>query len=58
VSYEKKEGGFNRVFIFQTDDGKKIVAKVPFSLAGPRRLMTSSEVATTQYCMLEARRMV
>jgi hypothetical protein len=50
VSYEKKEGGFNRVFIFVTDTGKKIIAKIPFSLAGPRFLVTKSEVATNHYC--------
>ena len=49
VSYEKKEGGFNRVFLFVLDNGKRIVAKIPFSLAGPPRLATNSEVATIKY---------
>jgi hypothetical protein len=56
VSYDKKEGGFNRVFIFHTDNAQRLVAKLPFSLAGPRRLTTSSEVATIKYCMLFQRR--
>ncbi|OAG44962.1 hypothetical protein AYO21_00924 [Fonsecaea monophora] len=46
---EKKEGGFNRVFIFTTDNGQSIVARLPFALAGPPRLTTQSEVATIHY---------
>ncbi|KAJ5225025.1 hypothetical protein N7468_006250 [Penicillium chermesinum] len=46
---EKKEGGFNRVFIFTMDDGSRVVARLPFTLAGPARLATASEVATIQY---------
>jgi hypothetical protein len=51
ANYDKKEGGFNRVFIFTTDNAKRIVARLPFALAGPPRLRTSSEVATIKYCM-------
>jgi len=46
---DKKEGGFNRIFIFTTDNAKKIVARLPFRFAGPRRLTTNSEVATIKY---------
>jgi hypothetical protein len=49
TSYDKKEGGFNRVFIFHTDTAKRIVARLPFELAGPSRLTTNSEVATIKY---------
>lgn len=49
TSYDKKEGGFNRVFIFHTDNAKRIVARLPFALAGPPRLTTNSEVATIKY---------
>ncbi|KAF1960178.1 hypothetical protein CC80DRAFT_465850 [Byssothecium circinans] len=49
ASYDKMEGGFNRVFIFHTDNAKRIVARLPFALAGPPRLTTSSEVATIKY---------
>ena len=49
ISYEKKEGGFNRVFIFHTDNAKRVVARLPFALAGPQRLTTNSEVATIQF---------
>ena len=50
TSCEKIEGGSNRVFIFQTDDGNRLVAKLPFSVAGPPRYTTGSEVATVEYC--------
>ena len=49
TSYDKKEGGFNRVFIFYTDNAKRVVARLPFPLAGPSRLTTNSEVATIQF---------
>ncbi|KAH7348627.1 kinase-like domain-containing protein [Rhexocercosporidium sp. MPI-PUGE-AT-0058] len=49
TTYDKKEGGFNRVFIFTTDNAKRVVARLPFVLAGPPRLTTSSEVATIEY---------
>lgn len=51
LTFEKKEGGFNRVFVFKTNNEKKVVAKLPFTNAGPRQLTTRSEVATIQYCM-------
>ncbi|GMG29028.1 unnamed protein product [Aspergillus oryzae] len=43
---QKIEGGFNRVFIFHLNNAKRIVARLPFTLAGPARLTTASEVAT------------
>ncbi|KAJ5144279.1 hypothetical protein N7526_001787 [Penicillium atrosanguineum] len=46
---EKKEGGFNRVFIFTLDDDSRAVARLPFTFAGPAKLTTASEVATIQY---------
>ncbi|KAH9208983.1 kinase-like domain-containing protein [Leptodontidium sp. 2 PMI_412] len=49
IRYEKKEGGFNRVFILYLDNGERVVARVPFRIAGPRRLVTNSEVATMTY---------
>jgi len=52
LSYEKKEGGFNRVFIFKTNNMKVILAKLPFSNAGPAGLTTESEVATIKFCAL------
>ncbi|KAH9871746.1 hypothetical protein J1614_006002, partial [Plenodomus biglobosus] len=49
VRYEKKEGGFNRVFLLWLDNGARVVARVPYRIAGPRRLITNSEVATMAY---------
>jgi hypothetical protein len=49
VSCEKKEGGFNRVFIIEFDNGAKVVAKVPMQYAGPTSWTTMSEVATMRY---------
>lgn len=46
---DKKEGGFNRVFIFSLDNGERLVARIPFSIAGPSRYTVSSEVATIEY---------
>ena len=45
-SCDKKEGGFNRVFIFTTDNEKTAVARLPFGFTGPPSLTTNSEVAT------------
>ena len=49
ATYDKKEGGFNRVFIFTTDNAKRVIARLPFKLAGPPGLTTNSEVATIKY---------
>ena len=53
TSYEKKEGGYNRVFIFTCDNSRRVVARIPTSVAGPARLTTNSEVATISYSRLE-----
>lgn len=50
TGYEKKEGGFNRAFIFTMNDGKRVVARLPTRITGPPRLTTNSEVATIKYC--------
>ncbi|MCJ1245021.1 hypothetical protein MMC30_002222 [Trapelia coarctata] len=49
TSYEKVEGYCNRAFIFTLDNGRRIVARLPYSLSGPPRLTTNSEVATIRY---------
>lgn len=54
--YEKKEGGYNRVFVFTCDNGRRVVARLPTSVAGPARLTTNSEVATITYGKLETSR--
>ena len=50
ASYEKKEGGFNKVFIFTTDNGKRIVTRLSTRISDPPRLSIDSEVATITYC--------
>ena len=54
ASYEKKEGGYNKVFIFTMNDRSRVVARLPTSISGPPRLTTNSEVATIKYCQLRA----
>lgn len=49
MRYEKVEGNFNRAFIMHLDNNSKVVARIPFSVAGPARLTTNSEVATMSY---------
>jgi hypothetical protein len=48
-TFEKAESGFNRVFLFLMDNGTRIVARIPFRIAGPAGLTTNSEVATMAY---------
>lgn len=43
------EGGFNRVFLIQMDDGFEAVLKIPYHIAGPKHFATASEAATLQY---------
>lgn len=50
VKCEKREGGFNRVFLFTMDNGSCAVARTPTGITGPPRLTTNSEVATMTYC--------
>jgi hypothetical protein len=51
TAVEKNDGNNARVLIFSLDDGRKVevVAKLPTSVAGPKRLATNSEVATMEY---------
>ncbi|KAL6709562.1 hypothetical protein ACN47E_001497 [Coniothyrium glycines] len=49
VRQEKKEGSFNRAFLLHMDNGPCVVARIPFTVAGPQRLITNSEVATIAY---------
>ncbi|KAF2272072.1 uncharacterized protein EI97DRAFT_496856 [Westerdykella ornata] len=48
-SFEKKEGGFNRIFIFTMENSRQIVVKLPYTLAGPSGRNIRSEVATIKY---------
>ncbi|KAF7865797.1 hypothetical protein EAF04_005962 [Stromatinia cepivora] len=49
LSWEKKEGGFNKVLIFLLNNKTRIVARLPTRAAGPSVLPTNSEVATITY---------
>jgi hypothetical protein len=42
-------GTSNRVFEIHLDNGKQLVARLPFSIAGPAHLTTASEVATMRF---------
>lgn len=42
-------GGCNRVFLLGMDNGTEVIARNPFKNAGPRRLLTQSEVATMDF---------
>ncbi|PGH10605.1 hypothetical protein AJ80_07456 [Polytolypa hystricis UAMH7299] len=46
---EKMEGGFSKALLLQREDGSEVIAKIPFSIAGPRKYTTASEVAILQY---------
>ncbi|EFW19952.1 conserved hypothetical protein [Coccidioides posadasii str. Silveira] len=48
-SCEKLEGGFSKAFVMKTNNGRRVVAKFPMSVAGPATYVTNSEVATITY---------
>ncbi|TPX20163.1 hypothetical protein DIZ76_016051 [Coccidioides immitis] len=48
-SCQKLEGGFSRAFVITANDGRRVVAKFPTSVAGPATHVTNSEVATISY---------
>ncbi|KAI5899697.1 uncharacterized protein SCHCODRAFT_02661304 [Schizophyllum commune H4-8] len=54
VSFNKVQDGINnRVFDLKTDNGKEYIVKIPFPVAGPKHLLTASEVATLDYIRTE-----
>jgi hypothetical protein len=46
---EKIEGGFSKALLMSKEDGTEVVAKLPFSFAGPPKYLTASEAAVLQY---------
>ncbi|KAF2811522.1 uncharacterized protein BDZ99DRAFT_487255 [Mytilinidion resinicola] len=40
------EGGFNRVFVLELQDGFEMIAKIPYHIARPEYFATASEAAT------------
>ncbi|PYH75683.1 phosphotransferase enzyme family protein [Aspergillus uvarum CBS 121591] len=45
---EKIEGGFSKALLLTKENGDKVIAKLPFHIAGPAALTTASEVAVLQ----------
>ncbi|KAL0954812.1 hypothetical protein HGRIS_003757 [Hohenbuehelia grisea] len=43
------EGTYNKIFLLTLDNDRKVIARIPTTLAGPAHLVTSSEVATMDY---------
>ncbi|KAK2731594.1 Phosphotransferase enzyme [Onygenales sp. PD_40] len=43
------EGGFNRVFLLDLEDGFQAIAKIPYPIAVPKHYATASEAATLQF---------
>lgn len=48
---EKLEGGYNRVFVFELQDGRRVIARLPFAAAGRKDVLVGTEVATMAFCM-------
>ncbi|KAH9871625.1 hypothetical protein J1614_005880 [Plenodomus biglobosus] len=46
---EKMEGGFSKALLMSKEDGSEVVAKLPFSIAGPSKYLTAPEAAILQY---------
>lgn len=46
---DKMEGGFSKALIMRKEDGSEVVAKIPFSIAGPPKYTTASEVAVLTF---------
>ncbi|KAJ3502265.1 hypothetical protein NMY22_g18643 [Coprinellus aureogranulatus] len=54
TSFEKMgEGLMNRVFLLRLDNGRELVARIPFPVSGPKHYTTASEVATMDYVRSE-----
>lgn len=43
------EGGFNKVFLLRTKNGREVIARIPTPVAGPPHYTTASEVATMEF---------
>jgi hypothetical protein len=46
---EKFEGGFSKALFMRKEDGREIIVKIPFPIAGPPNYTTASEVAVLHY---------
>ncbi|KAF2240280.1 hypothetical protein BU26DRAFT_470903 [Trematosphaeria pertusa] len=52
---DKMEGGFSKALIMRKEDGSEVVAKIPFSIAGPPKYTTASEVAVLKFISTHTR---
>ncbi|KAJ5102220.1 hypothetical protein NUU61_004442 [Penicillium alfredii] len=43
------EGGFNKIFLLATDDGREDIARIPIPIAGSPHYTTAREVATINF---------
>lgn len=50
ASWSKQDGHISRTLIFHTDNGKRLVVRLPTPAAGPAGRNVNSEVATIKYC--------
>ncbi|KAL5041130.1 hypothetical protein BDW71DRAFT_213297 [Aspergillus fruticulosus] len=50
--FKLSEGGFNRLFQATFNDGKQIIARIPYPSTGPEHYAVASEVATLNYLRL------
>jgi hypothetical protein len=48
-NYSTVLGSYNKAFCLTLDDSSRVIARLPFPLAGPSYLVTASEVATLQF---------
>ncbi|ORY19689.1 hypothetical protein BCR34DRAFT_551519 [Clohesyomyces aquaticus] len=55
TGYEKVEGEYNRILIFRTDNGQRVVAKLPFKLGSPNNLVIAAEVGAIRYLRKHAK---
>ncbi|KAL4981480.1 kinase-like domain-containing protein [Aspergillus falconensis] len=50
--FKLSEGGFNRLFQATFNDGKQIIARIPYPSTGPEHYAVASEVTTLNYLRL------
>lgn len=50
ASWSKQDGHISRTLVFHTDNGKRVVVRLPTPAAGPAGRNVNSEVATIKYC--------
>lgn len=53
ASWSKQDGCISRTLIFHTDNGKRVVVRLPTPAAGPTSRNVNSGVATIKYCRFD-----